>query len=61
MGWAKVFNGNYPKSLFKQDFDEINKGIVNSEMYKRQALHFSAKKQFEQATKYLSLGKLGIT
>ena len=41
-----------------QDFDDLNKGIVNSEMYKRQALHFSNKKKFEEAKKYLTLGNI---
>jgi len=40
---------------FEKDFsvEEMNAGMVNSEMYKRQALHYSARKQHEAARKYL--------
>ena len=36
--------------------EEMNSGVVNSEMYKRQALHYSARKQHEAARKYLESG-----
>ena len=36
--------------------EEMNMGMVNSEMYKRQALHYSARKQHEAARKYLESG-----
>ena len=36
--------------------EEMNNGVVNSEMYKRQALHYSARKQHEAARKYLESG-----
>ena len=40
---------------FEKDIsvEEMNSGVVNSEMYKRQALHYSARKQHEAARKYL--------
>ena len=43
---------------FEKDFsvEEMNSGVVNSEMYKRQALHYSARKQHEAARKYLESG-----
>ena len=37
--------------------EEMNSGVVNSEMYKRQALHYSARKQHEAARKYLESGE----
>ena len=33
-----------------------NKGVVNCDMFKRQALHFASKKQHESAKKYFALG-----
>ena len=43
---------------FEKDIsvEEMNSGVVNSEMYKRQALHYSARKQHEAARKYLESG-----
>ena len=49
---------------FEKDFsvEEMNSGVVNSEMYKRQALHYSARKQHEAARKYLESGfQKGVT
>jgi hypothetical protein len=42
-------------SIF-QDAD-LDTGIVNSCMYRREAMHFTGKKQFEAARKKLALGK----
>ena len=44
---------NFEKDV---DVEELNLGVVNSEMYKRQALHYSARKQHEAARKYLESG-----
>ena len=44
---------NFEKDV---DMEELNLGVVNSEMYKRQALHYSARKQHEAARKYLESG-----
>ena len=37
--------------------EDLDTGIVNSCMYRREAMHFTVKKQFEAARKKLALGK----
>ena len=46
--------------IFK-DFEDINKGIVNSQMYKKQAKRFCNTSKNDHAIKYLSLGINGIS
>ena len=61
----EVFNIEINSNIFGwfcfKDLDDINKGIVNSHLYKKQALHFSTKKKFDEAKKYLSLGRIHLT
>jgi len=38
--------------------DNADDGIVNSAMYRREALYFTVKKQHESARKNLALGKI---
>ena len=40
-----------------QDYEEMNRGIVNSIMYEKQAIHFTKTNQVDSAIKYLSLGE----
>ena len=42
--------------IFK-DYEDINKGIVNSLMYEKQAKHFTKINQIDCAIKYLTIGK----
>ena len=53
-------NTNLNKYLQKlsKDYEDINKGIVNSLMYEKQAKHFTKINQLDSAIKYLSIGKL---
>ena len=43
--------------LFFKDYEDINKGIVNSLMYEKQAKHFTKINQIDCAIKYLTIGK----
>ena len=43
-----------------KDYEDINKGIVNSLMYEKQAKHFTKINQVDSAIKYLSIGKLVV-
>ena len=43
-----------------KDYEDINKGIVNSLMYEKQAKHFTKINQVHSAIKYLSIGKLVV-
>ena len=40
-----------------KDYEDINKGIVNSLMYEKQAKRFTKINQVDSAIKYLSIGK----
>ena len=50
--------GRLCQSITLQDYDEINKGLVNSLMYKHQAEHFTNTQNLAPAIKCLKLGRL---
>ena len=45
------------KKPLADDAEVDNTGLVNSEMYQREALHFSSKKLYKEASEKLSLGE----
>ena len=53
VSWS-VFLPHY--SSYVQDMDQ-DTGLVNSGMYRREAMYFTAKKQYEVARKNLALGE----
>ena len=46
--------------IISKDYEDINKGIVNSLMYEKQAKHFTKINQVDSAIKYLSIGKFVV-